>query len=251
MKRIAVVLGIVVVVLIAVVVALPLFIDANQFRPRLEAELTKDLGRDVKLGNLSLALYSGSVTAADLSISDDPKFSKVPFLTAKSLAVAVDLKELIFSKKLIVTGIEIQQPDIALIQNTAGDWNFSSLGSKTAETKPADPAAANAAPPDFSVKLLRITDARVSLQRGGKAKPQALEKANVEMADFSPTSSFPFKFSANVQGGGQIALDGKAGPIDMDDVAATPLTANLKVDKLDVVHAGFIEAASGFAGRLS
>src|ERR1700733_11994944 len=136
MKRVAIVLGLVVVVLIAIVVALPFFIDANQSRPRLEAELSKVLGRDVKLGNLTLALYSGSVTAADLSIADDPKFSKVPFLSAKSLALAVDLKELIFSKKLVVTGIEIQQPDIALIQDTAGMWNFSSLGSQTAETKP-------------------------------------------------------------------------------------------------------------------
>ncbi|HZK82750.1 MAG TPA: AsmA family protein [Humisphaera sp.] len=250
MKRFAVVLGIVVVILIVLVVALPFFVDANQFRPRLEAEFTKALGRDVKLGNLALALYSGSVKASDLSIADDPKFSKVPFLTAKSLAVAVDLKELIFSKKLTITGIDIQQPDIALIQNTAGDWNFSSLGSKSAETHPADPPS-NAAPLDVSAKLLKITDARISLERGGSAKPQALEKVNVEMTDFSPTSSFPFKFSANVQGGGQIALDGKAGPIDTDNAAATPLNANLKVDKLDLVHAGFIDAASGLAGLVS
>ena len=71
------------------------------------------------------------------------------------------------------------------------------------------------------------------------------------MTDFSASTSFPFKFSANVQGGGQIALDGKTGPIDATDAAATPLTANLKVDKLDVVHAGFIDAASGFAGVVS
>ena len=167
MKRAAVAVGILLVVVIAIIVALPFFFDANQFRPRLEAELTKALGRDVKLGNLSLTLYSGSVTAADLSIADDPKFSKVPFLSAKSLAVAVDLKELIFSKKLVVTGIEIQQPDIALIQETAGTWNFSSLGSKTAETKPAD-SSSNVAPPDLSVKLLKIVDGRVSLQRAGK-----------------------------------------------------------------------------------
>ena len=251
MKRVVLILGIVAVVLIVVVVALPFFFDANQFRPRLEAEFTKALGRDVKLGNLALALYSGSVKASDLSIADDPKFSKVPFLTAKSLAVAVDLKELIFSKKLTITGIEVQQPDIALIQNTAGDWNFSSLGYEIGRDTTARPTASNAPPPDLSVKLLKITDARISLQRGGKAKPQALDKVNVEMTDFSPSASFPFKFSANVQGGGQIALDGKAGPIDTNDAAATPLNANLKADKLDLVHDGFIDAASGLAGLVS
>lgn len=251
MKRIFAILGILVVVLLAVAVALPFLIDPNQFRPRLEAELSKALARDVRMGDLKLALTSGSVTAADLSISDDPAFSKNPFVTAKSLGVGVDLKELVFSKKLIVTSIEIQEPNIALIQSKAGAWNFSSFGGKSTETKPAEAPASSGPPPDLSVKLLKITDAHLSLLRGGETKPQALDKVNVSVTDFSPTSSFPFTLTGVIQGGGQISLDGKAGPIDTADAAVTPFTANLKLDKLDVVHAGFVPAATGFAGLIS
>ena len=254
MKRIVAILGIALAVLIAIAVALPFLIDPNQFRPRLEAELGQALGREVKMGDLKLALTSGSVTAADLAIADDPAFSKTPFLTAKSLGVAVDLKELIFSKKLVVTGIQIQQPDIALIQNAQGSWNFSNLGATSAQAKPPEaqspPSPSSSAPPDLSVKLLKIVDARISLQRR-KSKPQALEKVNVSVADFSPSASFPFTLSAAVQGGGQVAMDGKAGPIDATDAATTPFTANLKVDKLDMVHAGFMDVATGFAGLVS
>jgi AsmA protein len=250
MKKIIAIFGVLILLLLGVVVALPFLIDPNQFRPRLEAELGKALGREVKMGDLKLALTAGSVAAADLSISDDAAFSKTPFLTAKLLTIGVDLKELIFSKKLIVTGIEIQQPDIALIQSTSGNWNFSSIGSKTAETKPAE-TPSSGPPPDLSVKLLKIVDGRISLLRGGEKNPQALDKVNVSVTDFSPASAFPFTFTAAIQGGGQISLDGKAGPIDTADAAVTPFTANLKVDKLDVVHTGFVPVTTGFAGLIS
>src|SRR5579871_3408283 len=63
MKRALRVIGILVALLIVIAVALPFLIDANQFRPRLEQELTKVLGRDVQLGDLKLSLFSGGVTA--------------------------------------------------------------------------------------------------------------------------------------------------------------------------------------------
>ena len=249
MKKILGILAVLVVVLLGVVVALPFLIDPNQFRPRLEAELGKALGREVKMGDLKLALLSGSVTAADLSIADDPAFSKTTFLTAKSVGVGVDMKELIVSKKLIVNSIEIQEPDIALIQSASGTWNFSSLGAASTAAKPAEPPSSTA-PPDLSVKLLKIVNGRVSLQRG-KSKPQALEKVNVGITDFAAQSAFPFTFSAGVQGGGQVTMDGKAGPIDTTDAALTPFTANLTVDKLDVVHTGFVPSSTGFSGLIS
>ena len=48
----------------------------------------------------------------DLSISDDPKFSSGPFLTAKKVRVGVELMPLIFSKQLNVTEISIVNPQV-------------------------------------------------------------------------------------------------------------------------------------------
>ena len=72
MKRALKIVGIVVAVLLVIVIALPFLVDVNSFRPRLESELTAALGRQVKVGNLSLSLLSGSVSAEDLSVADDP-----------------------------------------------------------------------------------------------------------------------------------------------------------------------------------
>ena len=247
MKRILTGVGILIALLLVIALALPFLIDANQFRPRLEAALTKALGREVRLGNLKLSLFEGGVAASDLSIADDPAFSKSPFLGAKTLTVGVQLQPLIFSRKLSVTGIAIDGPEIALIQSAAGVWNFASLGGKS-EPKP---AAAPGSIPDLSVKLLKITSGRVSLKMSSEPRPFVLEKLTIEVKDFAPALAFPFSLAASVQGGGDLKLTGKAGPIATADASATPFDAALKLTRLDIVKSGFVRPATGFAGLVS
>ena len=131
MKRIARVLGIALVLLVLVVVSLPFLINANQFKPMLESKLSQGLGREVKLGDLKFSILSGGVTASDLAIADHPDFSKTPFLRAKSLTVSAQLLPFIFSRKLKVTGLIIDQPEIVLLRSAPGQWNFSNLGVKS------------------------------------------------------------------------------------------------------------------------
>ncbi len=127
LKGIGIFLGVVIVA----VVSVPFLINVDQFRPALQSELSAALGREVKLGNLSLQILAGEVAADDLSVADDPAFGKPAFLQAKALHVGVELWPFIFSRKLIVTDLAIDQPEIALVQAPSGDWNFSSLGGKS------------------------------------------------------------------------------------------------------------------------
>src|ERR1019366_237211 len=114
MKSILKIAAIVVAVLVVVVIALPFLINVNRFRPQIESELSGALGRQAGVGNLSLSILSGSVAADDITIADDPGFSKSPFVTAKSLKVGVELLPLVFSKQLNVTEITLEQPEIRL-----------------------------------------------------------------------------------------------------------------------------------------
>ena len=120
--------AIVVVVLLAVLIIVPFLIPVNKFRPTIEQKASASLGRKVELGNLSLSILSGSLGIDNLSIADDPKFNNGPFLTAKSVKVGVELMPLIFSQQVNVTGIEIVDPQVTLLKNPSGKWNFSSIG---------------------------------------------------------------------------------------------------------------------------
>jgi AsmA protein len=241
------IVGIVVVVLLLIAIALPFLINVNSFRPKLESELTEALGREVKVGNLSLSILSGSVSAEDLSIADDPAFSKDPFVRAKSLKVGVEVMPLIFSKKLHVTDITLDKPEIALLRDAAGKWNFSSLGNKSAATP--KPPSAPSSTPDLSVSKLDVKDGRLSVNRANSSiKPHVYDNVDISVRDFSPTSQFPFTITADLPAGGTAKLDGKAGPINSSDVAASPIEAQMNVKGLDLTASGFVDPSTGIAG---
>ncbi len=272
MNRKLKIVAIVVAVLILIVIAIPFFIDANAFRPRLETELTEVLGRQVKVGNLSLSLLTGSVAADDISIADDPAFSKTPFVQAKSLKVGVEMIPLIFSKTLNVTNLTLNEPEISLVKSENSEkWNFSSLGGnksapKTATEAPSpaqnpktgaatsspnsEPAASTpSANPNVSIAKLNVNDGRLTVSRAGSSdKPRVYDKVNITLSDFSFTSSFPFSVTARLPGDGTLKLDGKAGPINAGEADKTPLDAKVAVQKMNLAESGFIDPAAGIAG---
>jgi len=249
MKRALKIIGIVVAVILLVVIALPFLVNVNSFRPKLESELSSALGRQVKVGNLSLSILSRSVSAEDLSISDDPAFSKDPFIRAKALKVGVEVMPLIFSKILHITDVTLDRPEISLLRDAAGKWNFSSLGNKSeAATKPAAPESPSSTA-NLSVSKLDVKDGRLSVNRANSSiKPHVYDNVNISVRDFSLTSQFPFTMAANLPAGGSLKLDGKAGPINSSDVSASPLEAQVHVKGLDLAASGFVDPSTGIAG---
>ena len=239
--------GIALAVLLVILLALPFLINVNSFRPKIESELTNVLGRPVTLGELSLSLLTGKVGVENVSIADDPAFSKSPFVTAKSLQVGVELMPLIFSKTLNVTGIVLDEPKITLLKAANGTWNFSTLGGPGVK-KPAEPAKQNT-PKNLSIGKVEITNGELVVGKANSAaKPQVYGGVNVELTNLSYTSEFPFKLTTALPGGGTANVSGKAGPVNPQDSAKTPFDATLKVKDMDIAASGLIDPASGIGG---
>ncbi len=252
MSRLLKIAGIAFAVLLLIIIGLPFMIDANHFRPMMEARLSQALGRKVTVGNLKFSLLSGGVTADELALADDPAFSQTPFVTAQSLAIGVDLPALISSRKLAVTSLTIDQPRISLLQLPSGEWNFSTVGTKSAAQRASASSGQGGSELDLSVKLVRISNATFTLgHTGGHWKPLVLQGVNAEIHDFTPAGAFPFSVATKVAGGGAIQLSGKAGPLDSSDIAMTPATITLKIDKLDLAGSGLNEIAPELAGLVS
>jgi len=250
-KKTLLIVGGIVVVLLIVVLALPMIIDANQYKPKIETILNSSLGRQVQIGNITLAIFSGGVAIDNLSISDDPAFSKSPFLTAKQLTVGVHLLPLIFSKRVEVSSFTIVQPDVSLLRNSAGVWNYASLaagGESKPKAKSESPAPSETE--NISVDKLEITNGKISVGTvGSKSKPLVYQDVNLEMENVSYTTQFPFKFSAKDPGNGAVKLEGKAGPLDKADASQTPINAKIDVQGLDLgASSGFLNPSSGIGG---
>jgi len=237
-------------VLIVLLFVIPFFIPVNQFKPTIEEKASAALGRKVQLGNLSLSLIHGALTAEDLTIGDDPKFSPSPFLTAKSLSVGVEIMPLIFSKQLNVTDITIAEPQVTLLKNPAGEWNYSTIGGSSSPKAEAKPAATSTsgATPDISVKKLELKDGKITLGSTSSQKRSTYDHVNVTASDVSLNSKFPVSVSADLPGGGNLKLDGNVGPVDKTDATLTPVEAKLHVASLNLATTGILDPSLGLGG---
>jgi len=235
---------------IVVILVLPFLIPVNQFRPTIEEKASAALGRKVQIGDLRLSLLNGSLSAANLSIGDDPKFSSSPFLTAKSLNVGVELMPLIFSKTLNVTGITIDTPQVTLLHNSAGVWNFSSLGGAAAkaQAKQAPPEKTSKAGADLSISRLGLQNGRISVGETGSHKLSSYDDLNITASNVSMVSRFPVTVTADLPQGGRFKLDGTAGPVDQEDTSLTPLDAKLAITALNLASTGFLDSSAGLGG---
>jgi AsmA protein len=253
MKKILKIVLIVVGVLVVVVLVAPFLIPVNQFKPIIEEKASEALGRKVELGNISLSLISGSLSAENLSIGDDPKFSSGPFLTAKSLDVGVEMMPLIFSKTLNVTGITIASPRVTLLHDPAGKWNYSSLSGAAAKSHgrkgPAEkPSGTSNAAEEVSVKKLTLSDGSIVVGSTNSQRRSTYDHVNVTASDVSLTSKFPVTVTADLPGGGKFKLDGTFGPVDEADTALTPLNAKVNVAGLNLASTGFLDSSVGLGG---
>ncbi len=233
--------------------SIPLFVNANTFRPTIEAQLTSALGRSVKLGDLSLSIFSASLIAKDLSVADDPNFGAAPFLTAKEVRIGIFLRPLIFSRKVDLRGFQITSPQIALIRAANGTWNFSSIGRLPAggtvtSTASTTSKASATQFPVFDVRRIVIKDGRAVIASIPEhEQPSVYENVNLSVRDFSFGSQFPFELSANLPGGGTVHVNGQVGPLNRIDAATSPADLQISIKGLDPVAAGFLAPDAGLS----
>jgi AsmA protein len=243
-------IGIAVLALIVILLVLPFLIPVNSFRPTIEQKASQALGRKVSVGNLSLSILGGSLGMDDLSISDDPKFNSGPFLTAKEVKVGVELMPLIFSKELNVTEISIVNPQVTMLKDPSGKWNFSSIGGNnpSAPAQKAPSSGGSNTAEAVSIKKLSLENGQITLGNTNSQKRSVYTNVDLTASDVSMTNSFPVTFSMNLPGSGTMKVDGKMGPVDQSNAAFTPQNVKLTINNLDLAKTGFLDPSLGLAG---
>jgi AsmA protein len=245
MRKMLMIAAGVVLLLVVVMVALAFLVDADRFRPDAEKQASDALGRQVTLGKLKLSLFEGGIAAENLVIADDPRFSNDAFLSAGSMNIGVDLKALIFSRKLNVESFLIHAPKLNLVQNAQGQWNYSSLAKQNLESQAAAPAAG--APSEFTVGKFTLDDGQVSIHHLATGKTSEYSKLHLVATGVSLGASVPYEFSATVPGGGTVVVKGVFGPMAQQS-EHTPGTAAITIKNFDIAATGFSDPGSPLQG---
>ncbi|MFL6451360.1 MAG: AsmA-like C-terminal region-containing protein [Bryobacteraceae bacterium] len=227
MRRTVIVSALAVVALLVIGIAI-LSSTVDRFRPRIQSELQKKLNRQVTLGHLGLRIFPLSVKIDSFLIGEDPTFSTGrPFAQAQQVFVSVGLFSLITGNPE-VKSLVLDRPQIELVKNTKGVWNFSTLGTNRAKTNDSD---------QFSLDNLRIRNGNVGLTDQLAGEPRVVYNGiNLDVDGYGPGKRFGVELGLNLPGQAQqeLAFKGKVGPIQPENAASTPVSGHLTAKEVSL-----------------
>jgi len=228
MRKVGIVFGILVVVVIIGAAIFAATFDVNRYRGRIQSELEHRLDRKVTLGPMHLSLLPPRFQVQNIAIAEDPKFpNPKPFVQADQLDVSVKLMPL-FSKSIEIDSLQLQRPTVELVKNQSGVWNFSSLGANAPKT--------SGSKSEFSLSKLAIQDGLVAVTDLEKRQPRAVyDHIDGTLKDFAPGQPFAVQVAARMPGAGnqEVRLQGKGGPIAQDP-ASTPFQGTLDLNGVGI-----------------
>jgi uncharacterized protein involved in outer membrane biogenesis len=253
MRKLGIAVGVLLVLIIAVLVIAPKMINVNKYHDQIQSQLSEKLGRPVTLGEMSLSLLPPKFTVQNASIFEDSHFGSGTFAQMQSMAVRVKFLPLL-SKNVEVQSLTLEHPQVELIRDEQGVWNFSSLGkpngapattgnakqpSAPAKPSPTQPTSSEpkSSAGNFELSELNLNDGTVAITDKQKHQPRAVyDHIDLTLKDFAENQPFTVTLAAHLPGNGkQVAkLDGKVGPINNANTVMTPFDGTLQLDQVSV-----------------
>jgi len=138
--------GILVVLVVALVVLVPLFIDPNDHKDRIIAEVKQATGRDLSIsGDIGLSVFPWlGLELNGLSMKNPDGFAEQQFASVEQAKVRVKLMPLLLDRTLEADTVQINGLELYLAKNKQGKANWEGLAGEPApaETQaPAEPEA--------------------------------------------------------------------------------------------------------------
>src|SRR5215470_1908128 len=128
MRKAIVVLSVIGALLVAALIGIWVFANPNSHRDTIQAQLEKQFGRKVTLGEMSLGLLPLRFQVESPTIAEDENLGRQEaFLKAEKLDVRVNLLPLLRGN-VEIDSVELTRPSVELIRTKQGVWNFSTLG---------------------------------------------------------------------------------------------------------------------------
>ncbi len=171
MKTLLKIAGLSTLVLLVAVVGLTLFIRSYLTDEKIKALLIpqaeKQLGRTVEIGDIDVSIFRGITVHSFLLKEAD---GTTDFVRVDRFILRYDLSNLL-RRKLSVSEILLKDPEVRLVRDRNGEFNYSSLAllqkKKGAEKKPApgadSAAGATALPVALTLDAIRLENAHITI----------------------------------------------------------------------------------------
>jgi len=197
--------AVIVVLLAALLLAVRLFVNPNNYKGNLAAAVRKATGRDLQLpGDIKLSVFPWvALELGPARLGNPPGFGKEPFVAFAHATVRVKLLPLLH-RGLEVSRVELDGADLRLQRNAEGRGNWQDAA-PTSASPSRNGASAIAAPSFASFANVTIHDGRLSYQ------DLLVEHLNVETGSAALHRDIPviIKFDAHRGTGDTIVVTAK------------------------------------------
>ncbi len=200
-KKLLIAVGIIFLLLIAVALFLPVFVDVNDYKDKIEQLAEDNLGRKLNLsGNLELKTFpSLRVKTGELTLTNPEGFPHQNMLEVKNAEIGIRVLPLL-TKKVEAGTIIIDSPVINLTKKSNGEtnWEFPT-SSETTETttKEGDSGTALAA---IAIQGFEITNAKISYADFTSDTLVNADQLNLSTGSIIPGNTFPVELSTKASG---------------------------------------------------
>jgi AsmA protein len=239
LKWVSIIIGALIVLIIALLLIVPRFVDINKYKPRIEAMVSESTGRPFSIGgdiDLSLFPWAG-FSLSDVHLGNAKGFKEKDFVSVEHFEVRVKIIPLI-SKDFQVKRFILKGPRIALEKGRSGRGNWEDL-SKSRETKKAEekPPPGKRPTPEkkspFTIKNVMvgefaITSGELVWIDHQKGTEQRLTDINLSLETISLDQPIGLELSAHLDGQ-PLEVKGKVGPLGRPPgEGKVPILVNVK-----------------------
>ncbi len=232
--------GVIVLLALAVMIA-PLVINLDKYKPQIENQATKALGRTVRLGGkLEPSIFPWvGIGISDVRVGNPADFEGQDFVSVNSFEVRVKLLPLL-SREVEVQRLVVKSPEIVLEKKKNGRTNWEGLGSGQ---KPASKPETRPEPSDqggLPIKTLQvaefaISDGRVTYIDHAAGTRQEIRNFNLSVDHFTLDKPFDIRMNA-VADGKPLSVNGSVGPLGAEP-GKSVLPLDLQLTLLQVIDA--------------
>ena len=250
--------GFLAVVVIAMLLLLPVFMDVQKYKPYIERRVSVAVDRPFTMGEkfkVSLFPWAG-ISLSDLHLGNPPGFDEKDFVSVKSFEIRVKLLPLLLSKfkDIQINHIVLNEPRITLIRQKDGkttwEWGEKESAQSTKnEIKPVEGEPGK----EFSLKSLVVgdlsinnglilwidrskKDTRANKDKKAKKEKKEISDLNLKLLDVSLDRPVTLNFSARMDGH-PVSINGSIGPVgEKPGRGAVPFDISVNALKQMAIH---------------
>ncbi|MCU7916162.1 MAG: AsmA family protein [Candidatus Thiodiazotropha sp. (ex Gloverina cf. vestifex)] len=227
--------GMLVVLVVAAIILVPMFVDLNDHKERIIAEVQKATGRDLGIaGDIELSVFPRfALELNGLSLSNAAGFEGDNFAAVKHAQVRVNMIPLLFKQVLEADTVQIDGLTLNLAKAKDGTTNWDDMLGKESSSEETD-LAADSPPGDggmmaVSVGGVTITDARVVWDDRSTGERYEIASLNLEAGEITPGRSVDISFGTSLESRkpvmkgtleltGRLMMDDQGQTITLDDL---------------------------------